>query len=72
MTTIFALPADLANAINHNCECEYAKDTGALVRRCSLHEAIIRDDRFANHMRFARSLQNRWWAEEFSEGREGE
>ena len=51
-------------ALAHNCECT-ADENGATVRRCSAHEAMLHDQKFVDHMRFARTLRLQLQAEEF-------
>jgi len=51
-------------ALAHNCECT-ADEHGTTVVRCGLHEAMLHDQRFVNHMRFGRTLRLQLQAEEF-------
>jgi hypothetical protein len=55
----------LLGAIARNCVCEFA-DTGALVRACPAHHALVHSQRFLDGLLFGRRIARRFVSEEWA------
>lgn len=56
---------DLLAALAHNCMCEQDAETG-ISKCCPGHTALVTDQKWLNHMEWARSQRARFCAEEFT------
>jgi hypothetical protein len=57
----------LLKVVERHCACEFA-NTGALVRACGPHVAIVTDQRFLDGLVFARRMAGRLLDEEWRTG----
>ncbi len=58
---------ELLAALGRNCTCTIDPETGGTITRCPGHSALVTDQKWLDHMEFARWLHALFTAEEFLE-----
>lgn len=48
----------LTDAIAHHCECEFDQSSGARTKACASHHAFAHDQRWNDHLLFARRIRD--------------